>query len=321
MMKETRSFVVTEELSGTRLDRFLETLLKGFTRSRIKVLIEEGWVKIQGEKAKKGGQKVRAGSVVEVTIPPLKTLELVPLEMELDILCEDEHLLVLDKPAGLVVHPAPGHDNDTLVNALLAHCKNLKGIGGTERPGIVHRLDKDTSGLLVVAKDEETHRGLVEQFKQREVEKVYLALIFGTPYPTRGTITAPIGRHPIHRKKMAVVEKGLEALTRYRVLASGKGISLIEAKIETGRTHQIRVHMHHIGHPVVGDPVYKGKPPRDLSPSLKETIKALGRQALHHHRMRFTHPITGKEMSFVSPLPEDMLSILEEAGIKANPLT
>lgn len=319
MMKGIRSFVVTEKLSGARLDRFLETLLKGFTRSRIKVLIEEGWVKIQGEKAKKGGQKVRVGNVVEVTIPPPKTLELIPLEMELDILYEDEHLLVLDKPAGLVVHPAPGHGKDTLVNALLAHCRNLKGIGGTERPGIVHRLDKDTSGLLVVAKDEETHRGLVERFKQREVEKVYLALIYGTPRSPKGTITASIGRHPIHRKKMAVVEKGRKALTCYRVLASGKGISLVEVKIETGRTHQIRVHMHHISHPVVGDPVYKGKPTRNLSPSLKETIKALGRQALHHHRMRFTHPVTGEEKTFISPLPGDMLSVLEDAGIKAKP--
>ena len=312
-MEGTRSFVVTEKLSGTRLDRFLETLLEGLSRSRIKALIEEGRVKIQGEKAKKGGQRVRTGDVVEVTIPPPKTLELVPVEMQLDILYEDEHLLVLDKPAGLVVHPAPGHQNDTLVNALLAHCKDLKGIGGAERPGIVHRLDKDTSGVLVIAKDEETHRGLVEQFKQREVEKVYLALIYGTPHPSKGTIRAPIGRHPIHRKKMAVVEKGREALTCYRVLASGKGISLVEVKIETGRTHQIRVHMHHIGHPVVGDPVYKGKSFRHLSPSLKETIKALGRQALHHHRMRFTHPVTGEEMTFVSPLPKDMLNVLGKA--------
>ena len=312
-MEGTRSFVVTEKLSGTRLDRFLETLLEGLSRSRIKALIEEGRVKIQGEKAKKGGQRVRTGDVVEVTIPPPKTLELVPVEMQLDILYEDEHLLVLDKPAGLVVHPAPGHQNDTLVNALLAHCKDLKGIGGAERPGIVHRLDKDTSGLLVVAKDETTHRGLVEQFKKREVEKVYLALIYGTPHPSKGTIRAPIGRHPIHRKKMAVVEKGREALTCYRVLSPRRGISLVEVKIKTGRTHQIRVHMHHIGHPVVGDPVYKAKSYRHLSPPLKETIKTLGRQALHHHRMRFTHPVTGEKMTFVSPLPEDMLKVLESA--------
>jgi 23S rRNA pseudouridine1911/1915/1917 synthase len=318
-MNEIRSFVVTEELSGARLDRFLETLLEGFTRSRIKALIDDGWVKVQGEEARKGGQRVKAEDLVEVTIPPPKTLELVPLEMELTILHEDEHLLVLDKPAGLVVHPAPGHGKDTLVNALLAHCGDLRGIGGVERPGIVHRLDKDTSGLLVVAKDEETHRDLVDQFKHRKVEKVYLSLVYGTPCPMEGTIEAPIGRHPVHRKKMAVVEKGRKALTCYQVLASGKGISLVEVKIETGRTHQIRVHMHYIGHPVVGDPDYGGRVPRDLPPSLKKAIKALGRQALHHHRMRFTHPATGEEMTFVSHLPEDMLSVLEDAGIKAKP--
>ena len=303
-------------LSGSRLDRFLETHLESLTRSRIKALIEAGMVVVQGERARKGGQRVKEGDVVEVTIPPPRTLELVPLEMELPIFYEDEHLLVLDKPAGLVVHPAPGHDNDTLVNALLAHCKDLKGIGGVERPGIVHRLDRDTSGLLVVAKDEATHLALVEQFQSRQVEKVYLALVHGSPSPLAGTIRTSLGRHPVNRKKMAVVEDGREAITRYRVVESRGGISLVEVKIETGRTHQIRVHMHHIGHPVVGDPVYGGRMPKDLSPRLKDAIKALGRQALHHHRMRFVHPVRGEEMEFVSPLPEDISRVSKEAGLK-----
>ncbi|RLD92423.1 MAG: RluA family pseudouridine synthase [Aquificota bacterium] len=318
MTEDIRRFVVEEGDAGVRLDRFLETRLEGFTRSRIKGLIEEGLVKVGGVQAKKGGQKVKGGDVIEVTIPPPKTLELVPLSMELPIFYEDEHLLVLDKPAGLVVHPAPGHENDTLVNALLAHCGDLKGIGGVERPGIVHRLDKDTSGLLVVAKDEATHQALVDQFQSQQVEKVYLALVYGCPRLLEGTIRTCLARHPIHRKKMAVVEEGKEAVTHYRVLASGSGLSLVEVKIETGRTHQIRVHMHYIGHPIVGDPVYGGRMPRDLSPSLKEVIKAMGRQALHHHRMRFVHPVTGEGMTFASPLPEDISNVLREAGLEAG---
>ncbi len=313
--EEKRRFTVGGGFTGARLDRFLGAHLEDLTRSRIKALIEEGWVTVRGEKAKKGGQRVRTGDVVEVTVPFPKALELVPLEMELPILYEDEHLLVLDKPAGLVVHPAPGHENDTLVNALLAHCGDLKGIGGVERPGIVHRLDKDTSGLLVVAKDGETHQALVDQFQSHRVEKIYLALVYGLPSPPWGTVRTFLGRHPVHRKKMAVVERGREAVTHYRVMASGSGISLVEVKIETGRTHQIRVHMHHIGHPVVGDPVYGGRMPRDLPPTLKEAVKTLGRQALHHHRMEFIHPATGEKVTFLSPLPRDILRIAGEAGL------
>ncbi len=314
--EEIRRFTVGGEASGERLDRFIESYLKNLTRSRIKTLIEEGWVTVQGEKARKGGQKVRTGDVVEVIIPPPRTLELVPLEMELSILYEDPHLLVLDKPAGLVVHPAPGHEDDTLVNALLAHCGDLKGIGRVERPGIVHRLDKGTSGLLVVAKDEVTHQALMRQFQSRQVEKVYLALVYGCPMPLEGIIHTCLARHPVNRKKMAVVEGGREAITHYRVLASGSGLSLVEVRIATGRTHQIRVHMHHMGHPVVGDPLYGGKMPGDLLPSLKGAIKTLGRQALHHHRMKFTHPITGEEVAYISPMPEDMSRVAGEAGLK-----
>ncbi len=313
-----KSFIVGADFSGGRLDRFLESCLEGLTRSRIKALIDQGQVRVSGEPARKGGQRVREGEVVEVVIPPSRTLELVPLEMELPILYEDDHLLVLDKPPGLVVHPAPGHECDTLVNALLAHCRDLKGIGGVERPGIVHRLDKDTSGLLVVAKDEVTHRALTEQFQSRAVEKVYVALVYGVPSPLEGTIRTFLGRHPVNRKKMAVVERGREAVTHYLVVARGEGVSMVKVGLKTGRTHQIRVHMHHIGHPLVGDPVYGGRMPKDLSPPLKEAIKALGRQALHHHRMRFLHPTTGEEMEFTSPMPEDMALVARVAGLPTS---
>ena len=313
--EDLKRFTVGEDSEGARLDRFLESRLEGFTRSRIKGLIGDGLVKVDGEEARKGGQKVKRGQVVEVVIPPPRTLELVPMEMELPILYEDQDLLVLDKPPGLVVHPAPGHEDDTLVNALLAHCRDLRGIGGVERPGIVHRLDRDTSGLLVVAKTEVAHQSLVEQFQSRKVEKLYLALVYGVPSPLKGTLRLPVGRHRINRKKMAVVEGGREAVTHYRVVARGQGISLLEVRIETGRTHQIRVHMHHMGHGVVGDPVYGGRIPRDLSPGLREAIKALGRQALHHHRMRFLHPVTGEEMEFVSPMPRDMARVARMAGL------
>lgn len=313
--EDLKRFTVGEDSEGSRLDRFLESRLEGFTRSRIKNLIGDGLVKVDGEEARKGGQKVKEGQVVEVVIPPPRTLELVPMEMELPILYEDQDLLVLDKPPGLVVHPAPGHEDDTLVNALLAHCRDLGGIGGVERPGIVHRLDRDTSGLLVVAKTEVAHQSLVEQFQSRKVEKFYLALVYGVPSPLRGTLRLPVGRHRINRKKMAVVEGGREAVTHYRVVARGQGISLLEVRIETGRTHQIRVHMHHMGHGVVGDPVYGGRIPRGLSPGLREAIKALGRQALHHHRMRFLHPVTGEEMEFASPMPRDMARVARMAGL------
>ena len=312
---EIRHFTVDREAARVRLDRFLEVCLGGFSRSRIKALIDDGLVKVAGVKAQKGGQRMREGDSVEVTIPPPRTLELVPLEMKLSILYEDSHLLVLEKPAGLVVHPAPGHEDDTLVNALLAHCHGLRDIGGVERPGIVHRLDKDTSGLLVVAKDQGTHQALVNLFQSRGVEKVYLALVYGVPRHPKGTIRTFIGRHPGNRKKMAVVERGREAITHYRVLTHGEDISLVEVKIETGRTHQIRVHMQHIGHPVVGDPLYGGKGPRRLAPPLREAIKALGRQALHHHRMRFVHSVTGEEMVFSSPMPQDMEKVARAANI------
>jgi len=317
-MKDFRTeiFVVPEEFSGHRLDRFLESCMEDISRSRIAGLVKNGYVRVQGERARKGGIRVKAGEKIEVAIPPPRALELVPMEMQLAILFEDEHLLVLDKPSGLVVHPAAGHEGDTLVNALLAHCGDLKGIGGVERPGIVHRLDKDTSGLLVVAKEEKTHKALVGQFKTRKVDKVYWVLVYGIPSPAGGTVVAPIGRHPVRRKRMAVVEGGKEAVTRYRLVASGRGVSLVEVRIETGRTHQIRVHMHHIGHGVMGDTVYGGKPPRNLGTELREAVETLGRQALHHYCMRFVHPVTGEEMEFISPMPYDMLTVAEVAGLK-----
>ena len=235
-----------------------------------------------------------------VTIPPPETIALAPEAIPLTIIYQDGDIIVLDKPAGLTVHPAPGHPSGTLVNALLAACPDLRGIAGTLRPGIVHRLDKDTSGLMVVAKNDRAQRSLQRQLKEREVRKTYLALVKGVPAPREGTIEAPIGRHPKNRKKMAVVADGREATTRYRVreeIAGGQ-YSLLEVEPVTGRTHQIRVHLAAVGHPVVGDATY-GRP-----------SAAVGRQFLHAHKLAFAMPLGGRAVEFESPLPADLREAL-----------
>jgi len=288
--------------TGERLDLFVARRLPELTRSRVRRLIDDGLITIEGRLPAKAGLALEAGQRVAVTLPPPEPSALRPEAMPLRIVYEDDDLLVVDKPAGLAVHPAPGHASHTLVNALLAHCPELSGVGGEGRPGIVHRLDKDTSGLLIVAKNDAAHAALARQLGARQVEKTYLALVRGRVDPAEGLVDAPIGRHPVHRKKQAVVEGGREARTRYRVLRALDGYSLVEVRPESGRTHQIRVHFASIGHPVAGDALYgRGAAP----PSLR-------RQFLHAQRLAFRHPRTGDRLELDAPLPEDLTAVLQE---------
>ncbi len=287
----------TREHTGLRVDRFLALSLPQFSRARLQALIRAGAISLGGKKPRTR-EIIRAGDVVRLIEPPLETIDAKPEEIPLDLLFEDADLLVVNKPAGLVVHPGAGNQTHTLVNALLHHCTHLSGIGGKERPGIVHRLDKQTSGCMVVAKNDAAHQELSRQFAEREVTKVYLALVAGTLRRSRGTIDASIGRHPVHRKKMAVDQKrGRAARTDYRVLQSGGGMSLLECTLHSGRTHQIRVHFHHLGHPVLGDSLY-GRNSQIPAPRLM----------LHSWKLGFTHPRTGERMLFEAPLPEDFRS-------------
>ncbi|MBO6783795.1 MAG: RluA family pseudouridine synthase [Alphaproteobacteria bacterium] len=319
----TRAVEVTPDQAGQRLDRVLADALgtsgEGLSRSRLKALIEDGHVTRNAAPARQPSAKVAAGDTLTVTIPAADDPEPIAQAMDLDILFEDEHLIVLDKPPGLVVHPAPGNPDRTLVNALIAHCgADFTGIGGVKRPGIVHRLDKDTSGVMVAAKTAAAHAGLVEQFAARTVERAYRAVVWGRPQPPAGTIEGDIGRHPKNRKKMAVVSRnGKPARTRYRTVATyGHGLAAqVECRLETGRTHQIRVHLTHAGYPLVGDPVYGRAGHR------RSAAKALGsldsppltgfpRQALHAYRLGFSHPVTGQNIDFSTNFPSDMENLV-----------
>lgn len=311
---------VPEEKAGERLDRFLSGALPDLSRTRLKRLIEEGCAEaVAGARPGREGalpavvrdpaRTVRTGETFVLTVPETRPAAPEPQSMALVILYEDEDVIVVDKPAGLVVHPAPGNPDRTLVNALLAHCRgSLSGIGGVARPGIVHRLDKDTSGLMVVAKNDAAHRGLVAQFADRTLQRAYKALVWGVPGPRAGHISGRIGRNPQNRKKMAVLARGgRTAETRYRVLETiGTRASLIECRLVTGRTHQIRVHMASIGHPVIGDPLY-GRPGRGrlggLSSDDRQVIATHNTQALHAYSLRLVHPRTLKSVSFESNLP------------------
>jgi 23S rRNA pseudouridine1911/1915/1917 synthase len=295
-----RTLELTADRSGERLDTFVARRCPELSRSHARRLIDEGLVTVDGRQGKPS-QRVTAGLNVSVTIPPPEAIELAPEDIPLTIIYQDADIIVLDKPAGLTVHPAPGHPSGTLVNALLAACPDLRGIAGTLRPGIVHRLDKDTSGLMVVAKNDRAQRALQRQLKDRDVHKTYLALVHGVPKPREGLIEAPIGRHPKNRKKMAVVAGGREAITKYRVreeLAGGR-YSLLEVEPVTGRTHQIRVHMAALGHPIAGDATY-GK-----------RSDIIARQALHASKLAFAMPLGGRAVEFESPLPSDMREALE----------
>jgi 23S rRNA pseudouridine1911/1915/1917 synthase len=309
---------------GERLDRFLG-LAAGerrlaLSRTRLKALIEAGHVTVDGVAIRDPAMRLTEGAQIEVAPPPAVESTLPGQALPLDIVFEDAHLLVLDKPAGLVVHPAAGHEDGTLVNALVAHCgDSLSGIGGIRRPGIVHRLDKDTSGLLVVAKTDAAHQGLSALFADHgrtgSLVREYQALAWGTPDAPSGTIDAPLGRHPRQREKRAVAppEHGRPAVTHWRLQERLGPASLISCWLETGRTHQIRVHLAHIGHPIVGDSVYgagfKTKAAH-LAPEGRAALARLGRQALHAARLGFVHPITGEELLFESPPPEDFLFLL-----------
>jgi 23S rRNA pseudouridine1911/1915/1917 synthase len=296
--------------AGERLDRVLASRLQ-LSRSRLKALIEAGRVAADGATIRDPSQKVKPGQALVVEVPPPEPDKPVPQAMALDIRYEDEDLLVLEKPAGLVVHPAPGNPDLTLVNALLAHCgEALSGIGGVKRPGIVHRLDKDTSGLMVVAKSERAQGKLAAAFASRDIDRAYLAIVWGVPLPRQGEISGNIGRSRVNRQKMAVVATGGKpAVTRYRVLKEFKGIAaLIECRLATGRTHQIRVHLTAKGHPLVGDPVYGSG--RQARRAAGAALARFPRQALHAYRLAFAHPVTGERLSFESPLPADMAGLL-----------
>jgi 23S rRNA pseudouridine1911/1915/1917 synthase len=304
---------VEKQSAGARLDRFLALALPAFSRARLQTLIRDGFIKLNG-KIPRPRDPVRSGDTVELTEPEIEKVEALPETIPLEILFEDDDLLVVNKPAGLVVHPGAGHQQHTLVNALLAHCQNLSGIGGKERPGIVHRLDKETSGCLVVAKNDATHRDLSRQFAARTMGKIYLALVAGVPRKPTGVIDLAIVRHPVHRQRMAIARRqGRSAKTEYRVLRYGassdasssfrsavsairsrESISLVECTLHSGRTHQIRVHLHHLGHPVLGDKLYGGKRAGDYP-----------RQMLHASKLTFTHPRRGEVMTFEAPLPSD----------------
>src|SRR5207248_3621312 len=250
---------ISKEQARHRLHRILAEALPAFSRARLQTLIRNGFVTLSG-KASRPRNLVRAGDLVELREPQIEKVEAQPEQIKLEVLFEDEDLLVLNKPAGIVMHPGAGHEQHTLVNALLAHCQNLSGIGGKERPGIVHRLDKETSGALVVAKNDATHRALSSQFAARTMTKIYLALVAGILRQKSGVIDKAIARHPVHRQRMSIARRqGRSAKTEYRVLRSGADISLIECILHSGRTHQIRVHLHHLGHPVLGDKLYGGK--------------------------------------------------------------
>lgn len=302
---------VPAELEGFRLDQALAELHPGWTRSRVRKLIDDGCVALAG-RAVKASTTVRAGQTIVVLEPPPVPLAAAAEPIELDIVHEDADLLVLNKPAGLVIHPAAGNPDGTLVNALLHHCRDLSGIGGVERPGIVHRLDRDTTGLLVVAKSDRAHLALSLAFRQRQVEKTYLTVCYGLPEPRDGVIDAPIGRHPRHRKQMAVVADGRPARTLYRVEEPLLGTALVSCRLVTGRTHQIRVHLAHRGHALVGDPVYAGRQWRTLDdPVAAAACRSFPRQALHAWRLGFTHPVSRTEVEFEAAPPADMVELVE----------
>ena len=311
---------VGPEYAGKRLDVFLTACDESMSRAAAQRLIEEGCVTVDG-KASKVSQKLDAGQTVVYSVPPTKPAHASPEDIPLDIVYEDEDLIVLNKPKGMVVHPAPGSESGTLVNALLAHCKGLSTIGGVERPGIVHRLDKDTTGLLVIAKNDMAHRDLQQQIQQRTAERRYLALVWGNPRFEQAVVDAPIGRHPADRKKMAVIEdtnlhRAREASTRFRVLERFGSFTLLEAKLETGRTHQVRVHAAYAGHPVVGDPAYSGN--RRIQSGRREFVQEVNRlidsmcgQALHAYMLSFDHPRTRERFSFTRPAPPEMEALLD----------
>jgi 23S rRNA pseudouridine1911/1915/1917 synthase len=302
--------LVTPDDVNERLDRFLTRQLPMHSRAYLQHLIEQGQILVEG-RATKSGYRLRAGDHIAVSLPPPKPSDVLSERIPLNVLYEDPHLLVVNKAAGMVVHPSPGNVSGTLVNALLAHCPQLSGIGGVERPGIVHRLDKDTSGAIVVAKDDLTHRGLARQFADRQVKKFYLAIVRSDIRDSEGVIDAAVGRHPVYRQKMSThTRAGREAITEFRVLERFGLYTLVELRPRTGRTHQIRVHMAALGHPLLGDPTY-GRNRKELTSSpLAQQLAWFRRQALHAWVLGFRHPTTGEQIECRAPLPDDLERLL-----------
>jgi 23S rRNA pseudouridine1911/1915/1917 synthase len=297
--------IVSEDDAKLRLDQLLARRLPQYSRSRLQQLIRSGFVRLN-DASTRPRQIVRAGDKIDVREPPVEQIDIKPQRIPLDILFEDDDLIVINKPAGLTVHPGAGQREQTLVNALLSHCTTLSGIGGKERPGIVHRLDRETSGCLVVAKNDLAHRELSRQFADRNVEKIYLALVAGKLRKPAGVIEERIGRHPVHRQRMSVTTKrGRTAKTEYRVLRSTGDASLIECRLHSGRTHQVRVHFHHLGHAVLGDKVYA---PR--------VAKNFPRQMLHAWKLGFRHPRTGEWKQFQAPVPDDFKEAVARTGLQ-----
>jgi 23S rRNA pseudouridine1911/1915/1917 synthase len=310
------SEIITGTLPGPgRLDKLLAEA-SGLSRERVKALMSEGAVTVSGKAAGSGSAKVSGGESFSITLPPPAPLDTEAQDIPLDVVFEDEHLIVVNKPAGLVVHPAVGNLDGTLVNALLHHCAGrLSGINGTLRPGIVHRIDKDTSGLLVVAKSDAAHEGLAKQFADHSIERTYLAVTGGQPKPAEGTISARIGRSDANRKKMAVLpgtsSRGKHAVTHYRTVRRFAHAALVECRLETGRTHQVRVHLASIGHPLLGDPVY-GRTPAPLRALLADL--GFRRQALHAASLGFDHPVTDERLAFAAELPADMAELIDQVA-------
>ena len=302
----TRHITVSPEHDGSRLDRVLAATVPQHSRSFLASLIEQGHVAIDGKATSKPSQHVTAGQQIVLTMPPASPTEVIAQDLPLTILYDDADIVVVDKPPGVVVHPAAGHADQTLVNALVFHVRDLSGIGGELRPGIVHRLDKDTSGVMVIAKNDATHRALSAVWGTDAVRKEYLAIVYGAPKKSKGTIDAPIGRDPRNRKRMAVVAGGRAAVTDYEVVEQLRHTSLIRCRLRTGRTHQIRVHLKHLGHPIVGDTLYSGPQWRGIPDKrLQKALSSFGRQALHAWRLTIPHG------TFEAPMPEDMAGLLQ----------
>jgi 23S rRNA pseudouridine1911/1915/1917 synthase len=305
----TFEFIVEEERKGTRLDVVLSLVIEEASRSHLQKLIDIGRVEVNGAIASSKKYKVKAGDAIKITIPEPVHLNVIPEDIPIEIIYEDEDVLVVNKPKGMVVHPAAGNYTGTLVNAILYHCKSLSSINGVIRPGIVHRIDKDTSGLLMIAKNDTAHRSLAEQLAAHSITRAYRAIVYHNFQQDEGTVNAPVGRDPKNRLKMAVTQmNSKEAVTHYKVLQRFGSFTYIEARLETGRTHQIRVHMAHINHPLLGDAVY----------GPKKMILGVETQMLHAKLLGFHHPKTGEYMEFDSPLPQEFINVIKKLGGTPN---
>ena len=301
-MDDIIELTVEDHEAGVRIDAYLRAHTE-LSRSRIAALMQEGALTVDGQTQTKPAAKTESGQVLRLTVPQARPVDIAAQDIPLDILYQDSDVVVVNKPCGMVVHPAAGNASGTLVNALLHHVRDLSGIGGEMRPGIVHRLDKDTSGLILIAKNDRAHIALSEQFKQRSMEKHYRAVAFGHFAQEHGLIDAPIARHPVDRKKMAVVPDGKPSRTEWTVIEPLKGATFLDVHLLTGRTHQIRVHMQSIGHPLLGDSIY--------APNLKTSVR-IPRLMLHAYSLAFTHPATGERMTLVAPLPQTFVATLEK---------